>query len=46
MGVSRNAVNRELKQLESLGLVGLGYGGIWVRDVAGLKALYTQADPA
>jgi CRP-like cAMP-binding protein len=40
LGVSRHAVNRELKQLEARGLLSLGYGEIWVRDCAGLRAFW------
>lgn len=46
LGVSRPAVNRELKQLASWGLIGLGYGEIWVRDVNGLKRLWQEPPPA
>ena len=42
LGVSRHAVNRELKQLASQGLVGLGYGEIWVRDPEKLKPLWHE----
>ena len=42
LGVSRHAVNRELKQLASLGLIGLGYGEIWVRDLEGLKQIWHE----
>nr|WP_263971979.1 helix-turn-helix domain-containing protein [Bordetella pertussis] len=42
MGVSRHAVNRELRQLANQGLVGLGYGEIWVRDLERLKRLWHE----
>ncbi|ARP79203.1 hypothetical protein CAL11_12005 [Bordetella genomosp. 6] len=42
LGVSRHAVNRELKQLANQGLVGLGYGEIWVRDLERLKQLWHE----
>lgn len=37
LGVSRPAVNRELKQLARCKLIDLGYGEIWVKDIDGLK---------
>lgn len=42
LGVSRHAVNRELRQLANQGLVGLGYGEIWVRDLERLKRLWHE----
>jgi CRP/FNR family cyclic AMP-dependent transcriptional regulator len=42
LGVSRAAVNRELKQLAACGLITLGYGEIWVRDLHGLKRRWQE----
>lgn len=39
LGVSRHAVKRESKPLEVRSLLSLGYGEIWLRDCAGLRAL-------
>jgi len=46
LGASRPAVNRELKQLAGWGLIGLGYGEIWVRDLEGLKRRWQDPPPA
>ncbi|CFP63837.1 transcriptional regulator [Bordetella pertussis] len=43
LGVSRHAVNRELRQLANQGLVGLGYGEIWVLTPFPSKAWPVQA---
>ncbi|MVW70500.1 Crp/Fnr family transcriptional regulator [Bordetella sp. 15P40C-2] len=46
LGVSRAAVNRELKQLAGCGLIALGYGEIWIRDLDGLKRRWQEASCA
>ncbi|MBD2858666.1 Crp/Fnr family transcriptional regulator [Spongiibacter sp. KMU-158] len=39
LAVTRQAVSRELKRLESEGLIRLAYGKLWVLDQAGLQKL-------
>lgn len=39
LGVSRQSINKELRQLEQAGLVGADYNLITIRDYAGLHAL-------
>ena len=38
LGVSRQAINRQLKQFEDAGLVRIKYGGVALRNLAGLHA--------
>ncbi|HMG24056.1 MAG TPA: Crp/Fnr family transcriptional regulator, partial [Kofleriaceae bacterium] len=46
VGLSRQRVNRALKTLEDAGLLQIDYGGIRVKDVAGLFRFETKADAA
>lgn len=46
LGVSRHAVNRELKVLEAAGLVRLGYGTLALTDVSQLDAIWRGGDVA
>ena len=38
LGVSRQAINRQLKQFEDAGLIRIKYGGVTLRNLAGLHA--------
>ena len=38
LGVSRQAINRQLKQFEDAGLIRIKYGGVILRNLAGLHA--------
>jgi len=46
LGVSRHAVNRELKLLEAAGWVRLGYGALALTDVGQLETMWRDGDGA